>query len=737
MRLFVKILFFFFLLISTKLFAEESFCLDEEGFIYPLFESETCENDNEKINQNEFSFLIEIDSEKRISELLKFRDAQKNIAKKENKSSKKLETSNNKKEIKELDQQKIAKLANELKVKKEKENSVDKKKEELLAKINKKKEIEAKRKKEAEKRKQEAKIRKQEAEKKRLAIKKQKELEKKKKLAEKKRKREEAEKKRLAEKKQRELEEKQKIADKLKKEEEEKRIKAEKEKHKNKIILTKDANSNLKVVFHNKKIVKSEFLPNINSSKDFDFETKDKIDKTSLTELVAKNSNLIIIIPSDFETFSTVSSENEITSKYVAGTRSVPNPEFNRIQMELRRAERELITAQRNEQEGFRRSQCMACGLIVQWGGLAIQDKWQKEGRRIQNRIESLTRSFSSTPQYLDNEVLRSYNYIIQNIDAQKSAKYKIIKSINYNYYEKNIAITKNKKFKIAYNIDPQDKNYENLLNKYHVEKDILQWQNQKIKNITVDEILSIIEKETSSNELIGKNELYSSLNFEIDIDKKNDEETSWWQRLFGITETDNKKTVSLNNKESNSSFEVKDERFDSVVIVKTENGLGSGFFVSKDEILTNYHVIENSSNISIVDRDNKRSSAVVIKKDLKRDLALLKTNFSGTPVEFYEGKLKQGEQVEALGHPKGRKFSLTKGWISAIRLESSVYNATNSPNVLFIQTDAAINPGNSGGPLFFKDKVIGVNTQGLSKEASEGMNFAVHFSEAKKFLEK
>ena len=92
---------------------------------------------------------------------------------------------------------------------------------------------------------------------------------------------------------------------------------------------------------------------------------------------------------------------------------------------------------------------------------------------------------------------------------------------------------------------------------------------------------------------------------------------------------------------------------------------------------------------------------------------------------------------VEALGHPRGRKFSLTKGWISAIRQESSTYSSTNNTNVLFIQTDAAINPGNSGGPLFYKDKVVGVNTQGLSKKETEGMNFAVHFSEVKKFLAK
>ena len=167
----------------------------------------------------------------------------------------------------------------------------------------------------------------------------------------------------------------------------------------------------------------------------------------------------------------------------------------------------------------------------------------------------------------------------------------------------------------------------------------------------------------------------------------------------------------------------------------QTSSGMGSGFFISKDEILTNYHVVEDALSISIIDRNKRKSSAVVIKKDLKRDLALLKTNMKGKPVIFYDGQLKQGEMVEALGHPKGRKFSLTKGWISAVRKESSTYSVSGSGDVLFIQTDAAINPGNSGGPLFYKDRVVGVNTQGLHKDSTEGMNFAVHFSEVKKFL--
>ena len=230
-----------------------------------------------------------------------------------------------------------------------------------------------------------------------------------------------------------------------------------------------------------------------------------------------------------------------------------------------------------------------------------------------------------------------------------------------------------------------------------------------------------MIDQTDVTKELSETSELYASIGIEYKKQKK-----SFWKKTFGKRKNKSKKS---------NNFAISDERFESVVVVKTNSGLGSGFFISNDEILTNYHVVEGSLTITITDKNKKRSSAVIIKKDLKRDLALLKTNMKGKPVTFYSEQLKQGEMVEALGHPKGRKFSLTKGWISAVRKESSVYNATGEPDVLYVQTDAAINSGNSGGPLFYKDKVIGVNTQKLSGKSIEGMNFAVHFSEVQDFL--
>ena len=694
--------------------SDEYFCLDKDGFVYPLFEEKHCENQlDDKINKDEFSFIIEFNQKSRLTQLEEYR---KNPVKVEEETDKKIVKNlkdNSDKAIKEkkeeLEQKKIKKLAKE----NDKQNRIalikerqEKQKQKRLALIKKRQEKQKQKRLALIKERQEKQKQKQLAKQNELKLKKQKQLAKQKELKLKKQ-------KQLAKQKELKLKKQKQLA------------------KKDKVEPSTTLNTNLKIVYLNKDIVKKESLPDINPNSIIDFSKIDLLQKEGIKNLFANNSNLILIIPSDLDSFSTVVSENQIPSKLVAGTRQVPNPEFNRLQMEIRRAERELQTAQRNEQDGFARSQCMSCGLLVQWGGLAIQSKWQKTGRALQNRIVNLTNSYSSTPDYLEKEILQSYSYVVQNVKAEKSALFKVILSKDNKYIEKNISINKNKTFKVAYNIDPQDKKYETLLNKYSNTDQVTRWQNQKFDNISLDKLTSLIDQETSFKEILGKKELYASLNFEYE-----EESTSWFSGLFDFFKSDDKKTASLSNK-SSSKYEVKDVRFDSVVIVKTENGLGSGFFISKDEIITNYHVIENATSISVTDVNGKRSSAVVIKKDLRRDLALIKTNIIGKPVEFYVGQLKQGEMVEALGHPKGRKFSLTKGWISAIRKESGGYSATNEKNVLFIQTDAAINHGNSGGPLFYKDKVVGVNTQGLSKKKTEGMNFAVHFSEVNKFISK
>ena len=703
--------------------SDEYFCLDKDGLVYPVFDDVNCEKStDEYISKKEFINIVNFDPIIRNTQLSEFRKKGENqeiITEKDiniadaikikNDSLKKIKTTKDK-------QKKSLEILKSKKLK-------EKQKSQRLAKIkNQKKLILLKKKKrlaKLEKQRNEKKL-KNEAKQKRLKQERvaQKKIQKKKKLE------------KLAKIEKRKLE-KLSIEEKRKANQD---IKIASKKSKKKVTeeLTSDVivNNELKVVFFNKKIVNNNLIPNFTG----DIAVVDDLNKENFKKFVRSNSNLIFIIPKDFEAFSNNTSQNQMISKVVTGFRQVPNPDFRRLEAEIRDKERKAMLAKR-EAEMFEaklyNQQSSGVGWldvlsVVTNTGASIA--YQNDYQNLQNQLTNLVNSYSSTPMYLDQEIFSSYTYDVVTVSGEKKAYYDIIQYKDNTFFRNLISIIDNKNFKVAYNIQTQDKKYKELTEKYHTMDSVRIWENKKLNDLNIEDFLVRLNN-SESTKLNGIKDAYTLLNYEQDKEK------SFWEKLFNFNKKeDNKKIVSLS---SSTSYETKDERFDSVVVVKTGSGMGSGFFISEDEILTNYHVIEGAMTISIINKDKKKSSAVVIKTDLKRDLALLKTNMKGKPVSFFSGQLKQGEMVEALGHPRGRKFSLTKGWISAIRQESSTYSSTNNTNVLFIQTDAAINPGNSGGPLFYKDKVVGVNTQGLSKKETEGMNFAVHFSEVKKFLAK
>ena len=164
-----------------------------------------------------------------------------------------------------------------------------------------------------------------------------------------------------------------------------------------------------------------------------------------------------------------------------------------------------------------------------------------------------------------------------------------------------------------------------------------------------------------------------------------------------------------------------------SVVAISTTVGnrgtsLGSGFIVSEDGyILTNHHVIENGTSITVTTHSKENYSAKVICFDDASDLALLKIEATGLNYVTLgdSSDLIVGDQVVAIGHPLGSNVAtLTVGYISAknqsVPTDSSILN--------MLQTDAAINSGNSGGPLFnMKGEVIGITTAKYSGTSSSG----------------
>jgi S1-C subfamily serine protease len=724
----------FLLIISFTIFsntqaADNKFCLEEDGFIMPIIEQK-C---NDIISINEFKHLITLEQKQRSRDLVSFRK----LAEKPIKTEKKIVTVEEAKKVTNeiikkniYEQKRLERLAilKEKKIKKLKkiakqriEYKVKSEAQQKIAKENKfKRDLKLKNKKLAK-------------EEKKLANKREKEA----KLQFRKAKLEKDKIKREAKLQLRRVKLEQDRINKKEQSDQKKITKVSKTPVKTvKAVINQD----LKVIMFDKKIVKNELFPEIDEditvwkSNGLQYKTVFELDKNSFKEILETNTNLIVILPRDFDSFANSISQNKMSSRVVSGSRQIPNPEFSRLEMSIRDAEKKSMMAKR-EAEFYERKlsnpnrQSSGVGwldiLSVVTEGVASATH-ENTYRSLQNKVTSLIGEYSTTPMFLDKEVFSTYAYSVNKIDAEKKAEYDIVLYNNGKFYKNSFNIKDKKSFDIASGINSRDKNYDNLIKKYSTENDLNQWTSSKFKDVQLSNLLAKLENNSAE-------EIKSKTAYKLIDSSYVEEKKSFWDKLF--TRSSKKESKKIASLSKSNKYEISDNRFESVVIVKTESGLGSGFYVSEDEILTNYHVIENSNNIVTIDRNKNRSSAVVIKKDLKRDLALLKTNSKGKSVSFYSGPIKQGSKVEALGHPKGRKFSLSQGIVSAIRKEVSVYSATDNANVLYIQTDAAINPGNSGGPLFLENKVVGVNTQGLSKKKTEGMNFAIHYSEVLKFL--
>jgi len=162
------------------------------------------------------------------------------------------------------------------------------------------------------------------------------------------------------------------------------------------------------------------------------------------------------------------------------------------------------------------------------------------------------------------------------------------------------------------------------------------------------------------------------------------------------------------------------------------QRSLGSGFVIDKDGyILTNNHVIEKATKITVRLLNHKEYKAEIVGRDPKTDIALLKINAHNLPILSLgdSDKLQVGDWVVAIGNPFGLGHTVTVGIISA---KERIIGAGPYDN--FLQTDAAINPGNSGGPLLnLRGNAVGINTAIVAQ--AQGIGFAIPINIAKKII--
>jgi serine protease Do len=174
--------------------------------------------------------------------------------------------------------------------------------------------------------------------------------------------------------------------------------------------------------------------------------------------------------------------------------------------------------------------------------------------------------------------------------------------------------------------------------------------------------------------------------------------------------------------------------------------GIGSGFIIRNNGVIvTNAHVVQNATNISVMMRDGTTYSAKKLGEDATNDLAVLKIearNLPVAPLGDSDGLL-IGEWAIAIGNPFGfvlanSEPSVTAGVISATGRNLLGSSEGSGVYVDMIQTDASINPGNSGGPLVnSKGEVVGVNSSIYTpSQGSVGLGFAIPINRARRVVE-
>jgi S1-C subfamily serine protease len=168
-----------------------------------------------------------------------------------------------------------------------------------------------------------------------------------------------------------------------------------------------------------------------------------------------------------------------------------------------------------------------------------------------------------------------------------------------------------------------------------------------------------------------------------------------------------------------------------AVVRVEASAGVGSGFFIAPDTILTNVHVVSGDRSVTIRRPGGGTTQARVETVAPELDIAVLRVSSPDANQAILTmgsgADTRAGQEVIALGTPMGLQNTVTRGIVSAVRQVGGL---------TLVQTDAAINPGNSGGPLLDRaGRVIGITSLGMLSSVAQGLSFAIAIEHAQALL--
>jgi len=445
---------------------------------------------------------------------------------------------------------------------------------------------------------------------------------------------------------------------------------------------------------------------------DLPFPTQKVSFNTGVSVSEFRGSDILIIADTPFtHTSREIFRRDVVKSEFQSSSRTEPNPDYNIAQNIVDIARQEVMRAQM-EKTSIDNQYCYGAGCILKGiGQLAAAGVVIKKQNDLRQAMGILTQ----TPMTLEVPVYSHYEFNRMGIRGSKTmtVNYYVVDFVAKTYYAGVFDASQQKDFTVVYGIHDNDRNYRSNLSGSNTEGDVTKFEETPI-TVDLSKIIGHSLSDTSNHKPL----------------------TSDKQLMSDMLERKNRVLAELAKKRFDAKPAAEDKRFQSVVVVHHPGGKsGGGFFVRDDLVITNFHVIEGAKFIEMKMFNGQETFGKVIESDIRLDLALIKTQSRGNPVVLYDSQtLPLGETVEAIGHPSGLEFSITRGIISGLREIPSTYAPGGKP-IRFIQTDAAMSPGNSGGPLFLNNKVIGVNTQKLASIAIQGLGFAIHYSELADFL--
>ena len=452
-------------------------------------------------------------------------------------------------------------------------------------------------------------------------------------------------------------------------------------------------------------------------NKEIDYDTSDLdslgfLEKSNISTKEL-NSQYLTFKITDRDYKRTITSKEMIPSQYISGQREIFNPKYETASLDLANAQSELSTAK------YRDAQRQSEGCYGSFWECALAEAILNETTNAQAKYDAAKRVLENTPRTLMQDLISDYEVEKLSIEASKSL---IIELAFIDTGRNELYLTEHpvkllKEFEVINSpVAESDTDLKKLLNGTSEENEVDSWMN---KNIVLNKDLITI-----------LNDLFNSDNFQ----KRSSQISSYIDNLDRINSFTDEKVKTANKKKQKKDKDYVVE--DSIIVVETLDGAGTGFYVTDEYIITNQHVVENSGFVNLRSYDNQTFTGKVITTDVATDLALILVSDYKIPLEIDETcSVRNRENIFTIGHPRGFEYSTTRGIVSAIRdMPQPFYSAVG--NKKYIQIDAAISPGNSGGPLFnTMEKVIGVNTWGRIDQGSQNLNFAVHCLELKKFL--